>query len=166
MICRLTSVSMVSVTIPALTRLLCPIRWHRCRPFQPRLPLNAVGRSFGDFLLKAELNKPQWKQVGHPLKKRWTLSCQVISPVPQIEQYKLQPGWEFILVATDGVAPSLSWSWWCCWQCWRCCSRCGTRCQAATRCSMFVPSCSRVDIVTSCHSARSVLLMMMMGWSY
>ena len=99
---------MVSVTIPALTRLLCPIRWHRCRPFQPRLPLNAVGRSFGDFLLKAELNKPQWKQVGHPLKKRWTLSCQVISPVPQIEQYKLQPGWEFILVATDGVAPSPS----------------------------------------------------------
>ena len=30
-------------------------------------------------------------------------SSQVISPVPQIEQYKLQPGWEFILVATDGV---------------------------------------------------------------
>jgi len=51
-------------------------------------------RSFGDFLLKAELNKPQWKQV--------------ISPVPQIEQYKLQPGWEFILVATDGVWDAMS----------------------------------------------------------
>ena len=52
-----------------INRAFVPIRWHRCRPFQPRLPLNAVHRSFGDFLLKAELNKPQWKQVGHNLWK-------------------------------------------------------------------------------------------------
>ena len=36
---------------------------------------------------------------------------QVISPVPQIEQYKLQPGWEFILVATDGVQSQKAYIW-------------------------------------------------------
>lgn len=46
-------------------------------------------RSFGDFLLKSELDKPPWKQV--------------ISPVPQIEQFKIDTSWEFLLVATDGV---------------------------------------------------------------
>ena len=39
--------------------------------------------------------------------------------------------------------------------------RCGTQCQAATQCSMFGRSSSRVDIVTSCLSVRSVLVMMM-----
>ena len=28
---------------------------------------------------------------------------QVISPVPQIEQFKLNSGWDFVVVATDGV---------------------------------------------------------------
>lgn len=46
-------------------------------------------RSFGDFLLKSELDKPPWKQV--------------ISPVPQIEQFKLNSGWDFVVIATDGV---------------------------------------------------------------
>ena len=46
-------------------------------------------RSFGDFLLKSEMDKPPWKQV--------------ISPVPQIEQFKIDPSWEFLIVATDGV---------------------------------------------------------------
>jgi len=46
-------------------------------------------RSFGDFLLKSELDKPAWKQV--------------ISPVPQIEQFRLNSGWEFLVLASDGV---------------------------------------------------------------
>ena len=46
-------------------------------------------RSFGDFLLKSEMDKPPWKQV--------------ISPVPQIEQFKIDTSWEFLIVATDGV---------------------------------------------------------------
>ena len=40
-------------------------------------------------MLKSELDKPPWKQV--------------ISPVPQIEQFKIDTSWEFLLVATDGV---------------------------------------------------------------
>ena len=28
---------------------------------------------------------------------------QVISPVPQIEQFKLNSGWDFVVIATDGV---------------------------------------------------------------
>merc|ERR1719273_1956133 len=51
-------------------------------------------RSFGDFLLKAELNKPQWKQV--------------ISVVPQMQFFKLDHNWEFVLVATDGVWDAMS----------------------------------------------------------
>lgn len=27
----------------------------------------------------------------------------MISPVPQIEQFKIDPSWEFLIVATDGV---------------------------------------------------------------
>lgn len=50
---------------------------------------NVNCRSFGDFLLKSEMDKPPWKQV--------------ISPVPQIEQFKIDPSWEFLIVATDGV---------------------------------------------------------------
>lgn len=46
-------------------------------------------RSFGDFLLKSEMDKPPWKQV--------------ISPVPQIELFKLDTSWDFLVVASDGV---------------------------------------------------------------
>ena len=35
------------------------------------------------------MDKPPWKQV--------------ISPVPQIEQFKIDPSWEFLIIATDGV---------------------------------------------------------------
>ena len=35
------------------------------------------------------MDKPPWKQV--------------ISPVPQIEQFKIDTSWEFLIVATDGV---------------------------------------------------------------
>ena len=31
------------------------------------------------------------------------LCVQVISPVPQIDQFKIDSSWEFLLVATDGV---------------------------------------------------------------
>lgn len=51
-------------------------------------------RSFGDFLLKSELDKPPWKQV--------------ISPVPQIELFKLDSSWEFLVVASDGVWDAVS----------------------------------------------------------
>ena len=51
-------------------------------------------RSFGDFLLKSEMDKPPWKQV--------------ISPVPQIEQFKIDPSWEFLIIATDGVNTFMS----------------------------------------------------------
>ena len=46
-------------------------------------------RSFGDFLLKSEHEKPPWKQV--------------ISAVPQIQTFHLDSQWEFIVVASDGV---------------------------------------------------------------
>ena len=51
-------------------------------------------RSFGDFLLKSELDKPAWKQV--------------ISAVPQIQSFKLNSSWEFIVMATDGVWDAMS----------------------------------------------------------
>ena len=33
-----------------------------------------------------------------------TICPQVISPVPQIEQFKIDTSWEFLIVATDGVS--------------------------------------------------------------
>ena len=39
------------------------------------------------------MDKPPWKQV--------------ISPVPQIEQFKIDTSWEFLIVATDGVTEEL-----------------------------------------------------------
>jgi serine/threonine protein phosphatase PrpC len=33
---------------------------------------------------------------------------QVISPVPQIEQYRLESSWDFLVVATDGVWDAMS----------------------------------------------------------
>ena len=41
-------------------------------------------RSFGDFLLKSEQDKPPWKQV--------------ISAVPQIQTFHLDSQWEFVIV--------------------------------------------------------------------
>jgi serine/threonine protein phosphatase PrpC len=32
----------------------------------------------------------------------------VISPVPQIEQYRLESSWDFLVVATDGVWDAMS----------------------------------------------------------
>ena len=46
-------------------------------------------RSFGDFLLKSEMDKPAWKQV--------------ISVVPQIVSHPLNSSWDFVVVASDGV---------------------------------------------------------------
>ena len=46
-------------------------------------------RSFGDFLLKSEMDKPAWKQV--------------ISVVPQIVSHRLDSSWDFVVVASDGV---------------------------------------------------------------
>ena len=46
-------------------------------------------RSFGDFLLKSEMDKPAWKQV--------------ISVVPQIVSHRLNSSWDFVVVASDGV---------------------------------------------------------------
>ena len=46
-------------------------------------------RSFGDFLLKSEMDKPAWKQV--------------ISVVPQIVSHRLTSAWDFVVVASDGV---------------------------------------------------------------
>ena len=46
-------------------------------------------RSFGDFLLKSEMDKPAWKQV--------------ISVVPQIVSHRLDSTWDFVVVASDGV---------------------------------------------------------------
>ena len=51
-------------------------------------------RSFGDFLLKSEQDKPAWKQV--------------ISVVPQIQTFKLDSCWEFIVVGSDGVWDAMS----------------------------------------------------------
>ena len=51
-------------------------------------------RSFGDFLLKSEHEKPAWKQV--------------ISAVPQIQSYKLDAQWEFVVVGSDGVWDAMS----------------------------------------------------------
>ena len=34
---------------------------------------------------------------------------QVISPVPQIEQFKIDTSWEFLIVATDGVSVNYSY---------------------------------------------------------
>ena len=51
-------------------------------------------RCFGDFLLKSELDKPAWKQV--------------ISAVPQIQSFKVNETWEFVIVATDGVWDAMS----------------------------------------------------------
>ena len=51
-------------------------------------------RSFGDFLLKSETEKPPWKQV--------------ISAVPQLQTFHLDCQWEFIVVATDGVWDAMS----------------------------------------------------------
>lgn len=57
----------------------------RCRVGGVLIPT----RSFGDFLLKSELDKPAWKQV--------------ISPIPSIASHKLTSSWDFLVVATDGV---------------------------------------------------------------
>ena len=46
-------------------------------------------RSFGDFLLKSEMDKPAWKQV--------------VSVVPQIVSHRLDSSWDFVVVASDGV---------------------------------------------------------------
>ena len=51
-------------------------------------------RSFGDFLLKSEQDKPAWKQV--------------ISVVPQIQTFKLDSYWEFVVVGSDGVWDAMS----------------------------------------------------------
>ena len=51
-------------------------------------------RSFGDFLLKSELDKPPWKQV--------------ISAVPQIQTFHLDPQWEFVIVGSDGIWDAMS----------------------------------------------------------
>ena len=51
-------------------------------------------RSFGDFLLKSEHEKPAWKQV--------------ISAVPQIQCFKLDAQWEFVVVGSDGVWDAMS----------------------------------------------------------
>jgi len=51
-------------------------------------------RSFGDFLLKSEQDKPAWKQV--------------ISVVPQIQTFKLDTYWEFVVVGSDGVWDAMS----------------------------------------------------------
>lgn len=51
-------------------------------------------RSFGDFLLKNEHEKPPWKQV--------------ISVVPQIESFKLNSNWDFVVVGSDGVWDAMS----------------------------------------------------------
>ena len=51
-------------------------------------------RSFGDFLLKSEQEKPPWKQV--------------ISAVPQLQTFHLDCQWEFIVVGSDGVWDAMS----------------------------------------------------------
>ena len=51
-------------------------------------------RSFGDFLLKSEQDKPAWKQV--------------LSVVPQIQTFKLDSCWEFVVVGSDGVWDAMS----------------------------------------------------------
>ena len=51
-------------------------------------------RSFGDFLLKSEHEKPPWKQV--------------ISVVPQIQTFHLDNQWDFIVVGSDGVWDAMS----------------------------------------------------------
>lgn len=51
-------------------------------------------RSFGDFLLKSELEKPPWKQV--------------ISAVPQIQTFHLDSQWEFVVAGSDGVWDAMS----------------------------------------------------------
>ena len=51
-------------------------------------------RSFGDFLLKSEHEKPPWKQV--------------ISAVPQIQISHLDSQWEFVIVASDGIWDAMS----------------------------------------------------------
>ena len=59
------------------------------------------------------MDKPPWKQVNT---KMWKLGIkidpicpQVISPVPQIEQFKIDTSWEFLIVATDGVSMTYSY---------------------------------------------------------
>ena len=51
-------------------------------------------RSFGDFLLKSEQDKPPWKQV--------------ISAVPQLQTFHLDCQWEFVVVGSDGVWDAMS----------------------------------------------------------
>jgi len=51
-------------------------------------------RSFGDFLLKSETDKPPWKQV--------------ISAVPQLQTFHLDCQWEFVVVGSDGVWDAMS----------------------------------------------------------
>lgn len=51
-------------------------------------------RSFGDFLLKSEHEKPPWKQV--------------ISAVPQIKLFKIDTHWDFVVVGSDGVWDAMS----------------------------------------------------------
>ena len=50
------------------------------------------------------MDKPPWKQVRRLARHECPQLCvQVISPVPQIDQFKIDSSWEFLLVATDGV---------------------------------------------------------------
>ena len=51
-------------------------------------------RSFGDFLLKSEQDKPPWKQV--------------ISEVPQLQTFHLDCQWEFLVVGCDSVWDAMS----------------------------------------------------------
>ena len=57
------------------------------------------------------MDKPPWKQVTAWAERphSWTeiSFSQVISPVPQIEQFKIDTTWEFLIVATDGVNQNL-----------------------------------------------------------
>ena len=51
-------------------------------------------RSFGDFLLKSEQDKPPWKQV--------------ISAVPQLQTFHLDCQWEFLVVDCESVWAAIS----------------------------------------------------------
>ena len=70
----------------------------------PHPPLMA--QNFFSFAIEVSLALPHFICL-----KLINMLIQVISPVPQIEQYKLQPGWEFILVATDGVQSQKAYIW-------------------------------------------------------
>ena len=70
----------------------------------PLPPPPLMAQNFFSFAIEVSLALPHFICL-----KLINMLIQVISPVPQIEQYKLQPGWEFILVATDGVQSPKAW---------------------------------------------------------